>query len=208
MPRLDASRLTADGLRQRFAETRVWTPEPPVDLSGRFSGDPRKASVLIPLVDRADGLTVLLTERSPDLSNHAGQIAFPGGRQEAFDVDAVATALREAEEEVGLALDRVEVLGVLPEFVTGTGFAVTPVAALVHPPFELTIDPSEVAEAFEVPLAFLMNPANHETRSFRWEGGARTFFSMPYPRADGAGAHFVWGATAAMLRNLYHFLAA
>jgi hypothetical protein len=103
---------------------------------------------------------------------------------------------------------RVEVLGALPDYLTGTGFRVTPVVALVHPPFTVEADSLEVAEVFEVPLSFLMDPAHHEVRVFRWEGGERRFFAMPYPRGDAAGQYFVWGATAGMLRNFYRFLAA
>jgi 8-oxo-dGTP pyrophosphatase MutT (NUDIX family) len=144
--------------------------------------------VLVPLVVRDHGLTVLLTQRADHLNDHAGQVSFPGGRQEPFDADAIATALREAQEEVGLAPSRVEILGALPDYLTGTGFCVTPVIGLVHPPFALKMDELEVAEVFEVPLAFLMDPANHEERVFRYEGGERRFFAMPYPRSKSAGA--------------------
>jgi 8-oxo-dGTP pyrophosphatase MutT (NUDIX family) len=147
-------------------------------------------------------------------------VSFPGGRHEPFDADATATALREAQEEVGLDPSRVEILGALPDYLTGTGFRVTPVIGLVHPPFTLKVDSLEVAEVFEVPLSFLMNPVHHEVRVFRWDGGERRFFAMPYPRAASADRdehalenqlgshHFIWGATAAMLRNFYRFLAA
>jgi 8-oxo-dGTP pyrophosphatase MutT (NUDIX family) len=171
----------------------------------------------VPLVVRDNGLTVLLTQRADHLNDHAGQVSFPGGRHEPFDADATATALREAQEEVGLDPSRVEILGALPDYLTGTGFRVSPVIGLVHPPFTLKVDALEVAEVFEVPLAFLMDPANHEERVFRYEGGERRFFAMPYPRAASAsedredqvgGHHFIWGATAAMLRNFYRFLAA
>jgi len=214
-----AERLTPDGLRRRFKQHLCWTPEPIVEAPWRTTqGDPRVASVLVPLIIRANGLTVLLTQRADHLNDHAGQVSFPGGRQEPFDADATATALREAQEEVGLAPSRVEVLGALPDYLTGTGFRVTPVIGLVHPPFALKADALEVAEVFEVPLAFLMNPAHHEERVFRYEGGERRFFAMPYPRGasleaaerdDGTGSHyFIWGATAAMLRNFYRFLMA
>jgi len=220
LPPVAAERLTPDGLRARFEQSLSWTPEPIVEAPWRdIRADPRVASVLVPLVIRAHGLTVLLTQRADHLNDHAGQVSFPGGRQEPFDADATATALREAEEEVGLAPSRVEVLGALPDYLTGTGFRVTPVIGLVHPPFALKADALEVAEVFEVPLAFLMNPAHHEERVFRYEGGERRFFAMPYPRGasleaaekgeSGTGSHyFIWGATAAMLRNFYRFLAA
>jgi 8-oxo-dGTP pyrophosphatase MutT (NUDIX family) len=166
------------------------------------------ASVLVPLVVREGGLTVLLTQRADHLSDHAGQISFPGGSREPEDADAAATALREAQEEVGLDASHCEVIGSMPEYLTGTGFKVTPVVALVHPPFTLTADSREVADIFEVPLAWLMNPANHQVRVFSWEGGERRFFAMPYSSAENRAPHFIWGATAGMLRNFYRFLVA
>lgn len=205
LPTVDAHRLTPDGLRTRFAQRLVWAPEP-FDI--QEPGDPRAAAVLVPLVVRDGGLTVLLTQRADHLSDHAGQVSFPGGRREPTDPNAVATALREAGEEVALASERVEVLGALPDYLTGTGFRVTPVVGLVHPPFTVQADTLEVADIFEVPLAFLMTPANHEVRLLRWEGGERRFFAMPYPRAGTGGHYFIWGATAGMLRNFYRFLAA
>jgi 8-oxo-dGTP pyrophosphatase MutT (NUDIX family) len=224
LPPVAGDRLTPDALRARFEQRLAWTPEPFVEAPWRdITTDPRVAAVLVPLVVRAHGLTVLLTQRADHLNDHAGQVSFPGGRQEPFDADATATALREAQEEVGLAPSRVEILGALPDYLTGTGFCVTPVIGLVHPPLALTMDTLEVAEVFEVPLAFLMDPANHEERVFRFEGGERRFFAMPYPRSEAAeptgqserdreskvgGRYFIWGATAAMLRNLYRFLAA
>ena len=204
-----AHRLDAQALRQRFAAPPPWSPETSGD--GRlFEGRERAAaSVLVPLIERAGGLTVLLTQRNANLRDHAGQISFPGGRAEADDLDAVATALRETEEEVGLARRHIEVIGWLPEYRTVTYYDVTPVIALVQPPFELKLDTQEVAEAFEVPLAFLMNPAHHQRHSFEFAGYRREFLSIPWPRGDGRGEpYFIWGATAAMLRNLYRFLSA
>jgi 8-oxo-dGTP pyrophosphatase MutT (NUDIX family) len=160
-------------------------------------------------VQRADGLHVLLTRRSEQLRDHAGQISFPGGRSEASDVDAADTALREAEEEIGLPRARVDVIGQLPVYTTVTQYVVTPVVALVTPPFVLALDGYEVAEAFEVPLSFLMTPAHHRRHRFSFDGGERQFLSMPWPATADDGTpreHFIWGATAAMLRNLYHFL--
>ncbi len=206
---VDAHRLAAEALRQRFAAPPSWSPETSGD--GRlFEGRERAAaSVLVPLVARPGGLTVLLTQRNANLRDHAGQISFPGGRAEADDLDAVATALRETEEEVGLARRHIEVIGWLPEYRTVTYYDVTPVIALVQPPFELKLDTQEVAEAFEVPLAFLMNPAHHRRHSFEFAGNRREFLSMPWPRSDGSSEpYFIWGATAAMLRNLYRFLSA
>ena len=154
------------------------------------------AAVLFPIVLRDNGQTVLLTQRTAHLKDHAGQISFPGGRVEEEDQSPVHTALRETEEEIGLARKHVEVLGFLPEYRTGTGFRVTPVVALVTPPFDLALDPFEVAEAFEVPLAFLLDPANHKRHSLHYRGALRHFFAMPY------GDYFIWGATAGMIRSL------
>jgi 8-oxo-dGTP pyrophosphatase MutT (NUDIX family) len=209
-------RLTPGALRQRFTAPPAWTPELPGD-GGRWADrEPRPASVLVPLVNRPEGLTVLLTQRTDHLHDHAGQISFPGGRAEPEEADdPVATALREAEEEVGLARRHVEVVGQLPTYLTITGYVVTPVVALVEPPFELALDAFEVAEAFEVPLAFLMAPANHQRHAFDApEGVRRHFLSMPWTSGAAEGAvaggreYFIWGATAAMLRNFYRFLAA
>jgi len=168
------------------------------------------AAVMVPLVDRPEGMTVLLTQRASHLKAHPGQISFPGGRVEDHDVDAVATALRETEEEVGLDRRHVEVIGALPTYSTVTGFVVTPVVALVEPGFTLALDSFEVAEAFEVPLPFLMTPAHHRRHRFEMAGVQRQFLSMPWQGIadDGrARSYFIWGATAAMLRNLYGFLA-
>jgi 8-oxo-dGTP pyrophosphatase MutT (NUDIX family) len=207
LPPVATERLTPDGLRARFKQLLSWKAEPG-DARWKEFGDPRVAAVLVPLVVREEGITVLLTQRADHLNDHAGQVSFPGGRHEPFDVDATATALREAQEEVGLDPERVEILGSLPDYLTATGFCVTPVVGLVHPPFTVEADTLEVAEVFEVPLSFLMDPARHEVRVFRWEGGERRFFAMPYPRGDAAGDYFIWGATAGMLRNFYRFLAA
>ncbi|HLO65010.1 MAG TPA: CoA pyrophosphatase [Azonexus sp.] len=154
------------------------------------------AAVLFPIVLRDGGYTVLLTQRTAHLRDHAGQVSFPGGRVEAHDLSPMDTALRETEEEIGLARERVEVLGFLPEYRTGTGFRVTPVVALVRPPFDLQPDPFEVAEIFEVPLSFLLDPANHQQHSLHYRGALRNYFAMPY------GEYFIWGATAGMIRSL------
>jgi 8-oxo-dGTP pyrophosphatase MutT (NUDIX family) len=208
LPPVSSERLTPEGLRARFAMNLDWTQEEREQRIKAIGGDPRVASVLVPLVVREGGLTVLLTRRADHLSDHAGQISFPGGRREPEDADAAATALREAKEEVGLDAEHCEVIGAMPEYLTGTGFKVTPVVALVTPPFTLQADTREVADIFEVPLAWLMNPANHEVRVFRWEGGERRFFAMPYTAVQGRAPYFIWGVTAGMLRNFYRFLTA
>lgn len=198
--------LSAASLRARFRDDRAWRHEMLGDqqlegVNTDAGAGYRHASVLVPIVVGPE-LSLLLTRRTSHLSNHAGQISFPGGRAEASDADAVDTALREANEEIGLAREQVEVIGYLPKYFTVTRYEVTPVVALVHPPFAITPDPNEVAEAFEVPLEFILDPANHQKRSRPWEGRTRHFYAMPY------GRHFIWGATAAMLRNLYHFMRA
>jgi 8-oxo-dGTP pyrophosphatase MutT (NUDIX family) len=211
LPPVPFDRLKPDALRSRFAAPPAWTPEIPGDGS-RFDPQraPAPASVLVPLVMRDDGLHVLLTMRTAHLRDHAGQISFPGGRVEDHDVDAVATALRETEEEVGLDRRHIEVIGALPTYSTVTGFVVTPVVGLVEPRFTLALDSFEVAEAFEVPLPFLMTPAHHRRHRFEMAGVQRQFLSMPWQGIADDGrprSYFIWGATAAMLRNLYAFLA-
>lgn len=208
LPAVAPSRLTPESLRSRFADPATWVPEILGDGMVRRP-DATAAAVLVPLVQRADGLHVLLTQRTEHLRDHAGQISFPGGRAEPEDADPEATALREAEEEVGLPAGSVETLGRLPVYTTVTHFVVTPVVALVTPPFDLKLDSFEVAEAFEVPLEFLMNPAHHRRHVFDFDGGQRQFLSMPWQGRSvdgGAREYFIWGATAAMLRNLYRFL--
>jgi 8-oxo-dGTP pyrophosphatase MutT (NUDIX family) len=160
----------------------------------------RPAAVLVPLVDREGGMTVLLTQRTAHLHAHAGQIAFPGGRLEAEDADATAAALRETEEEVGLARDRVAVIGRLDTYVTGTGFEVTPIVGIVGVPFTLALDPFEVAEAFEVPLSFVLDRANHRQVTRTYEERTRTFYVLPFEN------RYIWGATAGMLVNLAEVL--
>jgi 8-oxo-dGTP pyrophosphatase MutT (NUDIX family) len=202
LPAVPASALTADAIRQRFVAPPAWAPEMEGD-GGRFAEyEPASAAVLIPLVMRDAGLQVLLTRRTAHLRSHAGQISFPGGRVEDRDADASATALRETVEEIGLSAAFIEVIGCLPVYSTVTAFQVTPVVALVRPGFTLALDAFEVAEAFEVPLQFLMNPAHHQRHRFESGGLTRHFYSMPW------NDHFIWGATAAMLRNLYRLLCA
>jgi 8-oxo-dGTP pyrophosphatase MutT (NUDIX family) len=209
LPALASASIDPAALRRRFATPPLWEPE--IKVERRFvERETAHASVLVPLVLR-DEMTVLLTQRTDHLNDHPGQISFPGGRAEASDGDAVVTALREAHEEIGLEAFEVEVLGSLPTYTTGSGFIVTPVVGLVRPGAALQLDPIEVAEVFEVPLAWLMNPANHQHHAIEIDGATREFLSIPWQALDANGAprrYFIWGATAAMLRNLYRFLVA
>jgi 8-oxo-dGTP pyrophosphatase MutT (NUDIX family) len=161
----------------------------------------RPAAVLVPVVKRAGGLTVLFTRRAAHLHDHAGQISFPGGRAEAGDAGAAETAMREAGEEIGLNAAQVEVLGELPKYITVTGYRVTPVVGLVTPPLDLKLDDFEVAEVFEAPLAFLLDPANHQENYVQFDDKERYYYAIPYRQ------FYIWGATAGMLMNLYAFLA-
>ena len=204
LPAVPVAAQTPEALRQRFAAPPLWTPE--IVREKKFmQRPPAHAAVLVPIVQR-ERPTVLLTERTAHLSTHKGQVAFPGGRSDPEDLDAAATALREAHEEVGLEPGQVEVLGSLPIYVTGSSFIVTPVVALVQPGFALQPNPYEVADVFEVPLDFLLNPAHHERHALQWQGLRREWFAMPYQ--DGAHQRYIWGATAAMLRNFYRFMLA
>ena len=204
LPAVDGSRLTEAALRQRFAQPPEWQPE--VVRERRFSSrEPALAAVLVGIVMR-DQPTVLLTQRTAHLSTHSGQVAFPGGKVDDTDPHIAATALREAHEEVGLEPRHVQVLGHLSEYVTGTAFIVTPVVALVDPNHTIVPNADEVDQVFEVPLAYLMNPAHHRRHAFEAEGVKREWFSMPY--IDDGHERFIWGATAGMLRNLYRFLSA
>lgn len=159
------------------------------------------AAVLIGIVPRPEGPTVILTQRAATLRSHSSQVAFPGGRVDAVDGSPVVTALREAEEEIGLPRDRVRMLGFLDAYLTGTGYRIVPVVALVEPPFSLTLNAHEVDEAFETPLSFLLDPANHRREGREWKGLYRTYYAMPF------GDRYIWGATAGMIRNLYERLA-
>ena len=161
----------------------------------------KPASVLVPLVDRAEGVTVLLTQRTADMPSHAGQIAFPGGRREVGE-DAVAAALRETEEEVGIPRRFVEVAGTIDLYRTGTGFEITPVVGIVTPGFTTRADPREVADVFEVPLAHFLDEKNHRIDSRLRDGHERRFYAMPW------GERYIWGATAGMLKNLHFILTA
>lgn len=185
--------------RARLAARLAGRPRRPAAPAPAAEEPARDAAVLVPLIDRADGMTVLLTRRSERLDSHPGQIAFPGGRVDPGDRDAVDTALRETEEEVGLARARIDVVGRLDDCWTGTGFRIAPVVGVVSEPFslgELTLDDIEVAEAFETPLAFVMDPANHIRRTAVARGMRRRFYVLPWRD------RYIWGATAHMLVDL------
>jgi len=156
----------------------------------------RPAAVLVPVIDRSE-LTVLLTQRTDGLASHAGQIAFPGGSIEPTDESPVAAALREAREETGLASALIEPIGYLDLYLTFSGFRILPTVARVEPDFTLTLNPSEVVETFEVPLEFLMTPANHQRKTRDWKGLQRDYYAIPFEN------HYIWGITAGILRNLY-----
>jgi 8-oxo-dGTP pyrophosphatase MutT (NUDIX family) len=205
-------RPTADlraELRRRLATAPAEGAAPRI---GHYAGvDPRqlesllpaattRAAVLIPIVDRGDELSVLFTIRADALKHHASQVSFPGGRLEAGDADATAAALRETEEEIGLSRRHVEILGRLADHAVITGYRVTPVVGLVHPGFELVLDPTEVAGSFEAPLRHLLDPANHARRRRRIAGQDVETFDLPW------GSFDIWGATAGMLLTLFHLL--
>ena len=196
-------RLDLDALRRHFATAPL--PEASVygdDGAREENPELLPASVLVPIVERAGGLQLLLTQRATHLKLHSGQVSFPGGRADEGDTGPEATALREAQEEIGLDPARVELLGRLPEYRTGTGYCITPVVGVLNPPFELRPDPNEVTEIFEVALARVLDPANHRRESMHWRGRERQFFVIPHER------YRIWGATAGMLVNLSRYLAA
>ena len=159
----------------------------------------RPAAVLIGLIERPHGTTVMLTERATHLRSHSGQVAFPGGKIDPGE-DAVEAALREAEEEIGLARKHVEVFAALDPYLSGSGYRISPIVAEIHPPFELAINPEEVAETFEAPFAFVMDPKNHQRQSREWRGAMRHYYAMPWE------SHYIWGVTAGILRNMYERL--
>lgn len=202
------SRFSAEEFRRRVIERihpdrgdavgdHVFNPE----IAELFLAiERRPAAVLVPVIDRGPEATVLLTERTAHLSTHAGQIAFPGGRIDPDDASPEAAALREAEEEIGLGAEAIETLCLGPDYLTGSGFLIVPVIGIVRPDFELALNPHEVADAFEVPLSFLMDPANHRKGSRDWQGATRYFFEMPFEQ------RYIWGITAGILRVLYERL--
>lgn len=195
--------MSLDDIRMRFPDSAAASLRP-VKIRGDHDLNPgyaapdalREAAVLVPLVDREGGCTVLFTQRTANLAAHAGQISFPGGRREATDRDPEDTALRETEEEIGIGRDRIETFGRLDTYVTRTGFRVTPVVGVVRPPFALRPDPTEVADVFEVPLAFILDPQNPQRHSREHLGMQRFFYAFPYQQ------RYIWGATAGMLVNL------
>lgn len=204
LPAIVPGELSAHALQQRFEQPRIWVPE--FTEEPRFSDRaPTAASVLLAIVMRDEPM-VLLTQRTAHLSSHSGQIAFPGGKHDATDPDLTSTALREAHEEIGLEAAYVDVLGTLPIYRTGSQYIVTPVVALLREGFVFERNIHEVDDIFEVPLAFLMNPANHRHHVVDVQGVQREWLSMPYQQ--GATERFIWGATAGMLRNFYRFLSA
>jgi 8-oxo-dGTP pyrophosphatase MutT (NUDIX family) len=202
--------LVPEILRQRFQYPPIWQPEitdesrqvmvADIIAKRQAAGKVTEAAVLIPILLKEDGLSVLLTQRTNHLRDHAGQISFPGGRMDPGDVGPNDTALRESEEEIGLDRNRVEIIGHMPQYLTVSGYSVTPVVGLVQTQDQYTLDEFEVADVFEVPLQFLMDPANHQIRMWQSAQGSRRFYAMPYEN------RFIWGATAGMLRNLYHLL--
>jgi len=193
--------LDVAGLKERLKRTPPAFAVYGDDDAGRESAAVTAAAVLVPIVDQPSGLTVIFTKRTAHLKAHSGQVSFPGGRAEPEDPTPEFTALREAQEEIGLAIERVEVLARLPDYHTRTGFRVTPVVGLVTPPLALVPDPREVEEVFEVPLAFLLDPGNHRRETRELQGRTVGYYVMRY------GTHAIWGATAGMLMNLYRHLA-
>jgi 8-oxo-dGTP pyrophosphatase MutT (NUDIX family) len=214
-PALPPASLNAERLKWVFQNPPDWTPELKSEPAmGQRS--PQAAAVLVPIVMRGENGQdphLLLTQRTQHLSSHPGQIAFPGGKVDPEDASAEHAALREAQEEVGLTSDFVEILGQLPSYVTGTSFHITPVVALVSPHHTITPNANEVEFTFEVPLAFLMNPQNHRLHEWERNGVMRRWYSMPYPaetlaKGQTQSDYFIWGATAGMIRNFYRFLLA
>jgi len=193
--------LDPAGLRERLLRRSPPVPAVYGDEEAGREGAITPASVLVPVVAHPGGLTVLFTQRTSQLRSHSGQISFPGGRAEPEDPSPEFTALREAGEEIGLKAGQVEVLGRLPEYLTRTGYRVTPVVGLLTPPLELTPDPREVQEVFEVPLAFLLDPRNHQRRTREVQGRSVSFYAIAYGERD------IWGVTAGILVNFYRRLA-
>lgn len=192
--------LDVAGLRARLRRTPPAFAVYGDEGTGRDSQAATAAAVLVPIIAHPRELTVLLTQRTTHLKAHAGQVSFPGGRAEPGDASPEFTALREAEEEVGLRREQVEILARLPDYFTRTGYRVTPVVALLTPPLALAPDPNEVADIFEVPLAHFLDPSNHRRGTREFQGRTVSFYEMPYRD------RYIWGATAGMIVNLYRYL--
>lgn len=208
LPAVVSSDLQISALAKRFQSPPAWQPE--ILQEAAFTQRPRQAASVLIALHMREQPYVLLTQRSTRLSTHSGQIAFPGGKKDASDQDSIHTAKREAFEEIGLAPEHIKVIGTLPVYTTGTQFVVTPVVAFLESGFKLEPNPHEVDDIFEVPLAYLMNPAHHQLHQYEWQGHLRKWYSMPYdePYENSYKHRFIWGATAGMLRNFYHFLRA
>jgi 8-oxo-dGTP pyrophosphatase MutT (NUDIX family) len=173
-----------------------WNPGHP-RLQDLWKLELRDAAVLIPVVDRPDGATVILTKRTEALRSHSGQVAFPGGRIDATDLSAEFAALRETEEEIGIRPDQVEVIGRMPDYVAGSGFRIAPIIGVIQPGFDLDINQDEVDAVFETPLSFLMRPENQTQGSREWQGRVWKYYDMPY------GGQRIWGVTAGIIRAFY-----
>jgi 8-oxo-dGTP pyrophosphatase MutT (NUDIX family) len=195
LERLDNFEPASRPVSNDNAET-VATLDAGHDPSARGERTLTPAAVLVPLVTRGGGMTVLLTKRTEHLKNHAGQISFPGGRVDEADRDARHTALRETEEEIGLGSAAIEVIGRLADYVVGTGYLVSPIVGLIAPPFRLKPHPGEVAEVFEAPLDYVLDPDNFERHSREYEGTERFYYAVTW------NDYYIWGATAGMLRHL------
>jgi 8-oxo-dGTP pyrophosphatase MutT (NUDIX family) len=193
--------LDVAGLRERLKRTPPAFAVYGDESTDREAAAVTSAAVLVPIVAHPSGLSVIFTKRTSHLKAHSGQVSFPGGRAEPEDATPEFTALREAQEEIGLPMERVEVLARLPEYLTRTGFRVTPVVGLLTPPLALTPDPREVEEIFEVPLAFLLDPKNHQRETREIQGRSVGYYVLRY------GERSIWGATAGMVVNLYRHLA-
>lgn len=201
-------RFTADDFRRRASAQQKPFPR---DEYGDHRLNPgleplfvheklRDAAVLIPVVDYGDEASVILTQRAAKLRSHSGEISFPGGRLDPTDPTAEFAALRETEEEIGITSDFIEVVGRMPDYVSGSGFRIVPVLSIVKPDFRMTINEDEVDDAFEVPLSFLMNPDNHNRKSRVWNDRERFFYTMPF------GERYIWGVTAGIIRAVYERL--
>lgn len=207
MDRMTPPIFTAEDLRRRVESAgdddgesdygdHRWNPDHP-RLYDMMKVKLRDAAVLIPVVDRPQGASVILTKRTESLRNHSGQVAFPGGRIDDTDPSPEFAALREADEEIGLRPDLVDVIGRMPDYRSGSGYRIAPIIGIVQPGFQLDVSPDEVEAVFEAPLSFLMDPANHTRNSRVWNDIEWSFFDMPYE------GQRIWGVTAGMIRSFY-----